>query len=289
MLHYISSAIEGDFFHVPVSACSFPVSVSARSVSRSGSDVPEFHPKKPYSIRPDGHEKKTDSWKEHRYGKIKIRIRQVRSGNYDVRGTLPPETTVRELAEMFFSALEILPPSFLEKSRIRYVTFQDDLTLKKVPAGGVASGDAIYLNTKSSSGTVYHELFHTFDPSTQINQNRKWMGFNNKNFVYTGSGFDNMKVTKFRRKRRQDNLETGRFNDDFVSRYAMSTDLEDRAETFAFMLAEGPEFLGRVEKSPVMKKKMDYIIELTGKKRLLGKDFRDRHFHPEGNRPSRRP
>ena len=48
------------------------------------------------------------------------------------------------------------------------------------------------------------------------------MGFNNKNFVYTGSGFDNMKVTKFRRKRRQDNLETGRFNDDFVSRYAIT-------------------------------------------------------------------
>lgn len=224
---------------------------------------------------------KSDSWKERRFGKIKIRVRMMRPGDYEIRGTLPAASKVPALAEKFFAGLEILPDSFLEKSRIRYVTFLDDLTLRKSPAGGVATGDTIYLNTLSDISTVYHELFHTFDPSIQINQNRKWMSFNDKNFVYTGSGFDNMKTTKFRRKKRQDNLETGRFDRDFVSRYAMSTDVEDRAETFAFMLVEGPAFLKRVEASPVLKKKMDYIIDLTGRKRLLGKDFWDKHFHPE--------
>ena len=224
---------------------------------------------------------KSGSWKERRFGKIKIRVRQDRPGSSDIRGTLPAESKVPEMAERVFEALEIFPPAFLEKSRIRYVTFLDDLTLRKVPAGGVASGDTIYLKTTADSRTVYHELFHTFDPSLQINQNRKWMSFNDRNFVYTGSGFISMKTTKFRRKKRQDNLESGRFDRDFVSRYAMSNDVEDRAETFAFMMAEGPAFLKRAEASPVLKKKMEYIIDLTGKKRLLGKDFWDRHFHPE--------
>ena len=232
---------------------------------------------------------KSESWKERRFGKIKIRVRQNRPGDYDIRGNLPAESKVPEMAEKFFAGLAVLPPGFLERSRIRYVTFLDDLTLKKVPAGGIASGDTIYLNTNFEIPVVYHELFHTFDPSTQINQNRKWMSFNHRDFVYTGSGFDKMRATKFRRKKRQENLETGRFDQDFVSRYAMSTDVEDRAETFAAMLSEGPAFLDRVAKSPVLKKKMEYIIELTGKKRLLGKDFWDRHFHPEKKDPPATP
>ena len=214
---------------------------------------------------------------ERRFGKAVIRVRQVRSGNYDVRGNLPDDAQIPFLAEKFFKALSILPSSFMERSRIRYVTFFDDLTLNKAPAGGVASGDTIYLNTKFNAVTVYHELFHTFDPYL-MNQNRKWLALNHKNFVYTGSDFLSVRSTKFRRKRREDNLSTGRFNQDFVSRYAMSNDLEDRAETFAYMIGEGPRFLARTARSSVLQKKMDYIIGMTGKKRLLGKDFWDKHF-----------
>lgn len=233
----------------------------------------------PVSVRTEK-KKKAEPWNVHHFGKIKIRVRQVRSGDYDIRGSLPDENTVRVLAEKFFRDLEILPPSFLEKSKIRYVTFFNDLTLKKVPAAGVASGDSIYLNTQSDTKTVYHEIFHTFD-NCQINLNRKWIGLNDKNFVYTGSGFVSMKTTKFRRKKRQENLKTGKYDQDFVSRYAMSNDVEDRAETFAFMVTEGPTFLKRVEQSPVLKKKMEYIIQMTEKKRILGKNFWEKHFHPE--------
>ncbi|MBQ9337177.1 MAG: hypothetical protein IJS14_07780 [Lentisphaeria bacterium] len=225
--------------------------------------------------------RKPEPWNERRFGRCKIRVRQARPGDYEIRGVLPPAQSVPAMAERFFAALEVFPPSFLEKSRIRYVTFLDDLTLRKTPAGGVASGDTIYLNTHFDVATIYHELFHTFDPMLQMNMNRKWMSFNDRDFVYTGSGFDIVKAKKFRRKKRQENLETGRFDKDFVSQYAMSTDVEDRAETFAWMLVEGPAFLKRVEASPVLKKKMEYIIDLTGRKRLLGKDFWDRHFHPE--------
>ena len=197
-----------------------------------------------------------------------------------VLAAFPAAAEDYSLAEKFYRCLEILPPSFLERSRIRYVTFLDNLTLRNVPAGGVASGDTIYLNTRANAKTVYHEIFHTFD-NCQINLNRKWMGLNDKHFVYTGSGFGAVKTTKFRRKRREDNLATGRFDQDFVSRYAMSNDVEDRAETFAFMVFEGPKFLKRVEQSQVLKKKMDYIIDMTGRKKILGKNFWERHFHPE--------
>ena len=224
--------------------------------------------------------KKSEPWNEHRFGKIKIRVRQVRPGNYEVRGDLPDENIVPALAERFYRSMEILPPSFLEKSRIRYVTFLNNLTLKNVPAAGVAWNDTIYLNTRAKNKTIYHEIFHTFD-NCQINLNRKWMGLNDKNFVYTGSGFGALKTSKFRRKRRQDNLATGKYDQDFVSRYAMSNDVEDRAETFAFMVVEGPKFLERTEASPVLKRKMEYIIEMTGKKRILGKNFWELHFHPE--------
>ena len=90
-----------------------------------------------------------------------------------------------------------------------------------------------------------------------------------------------MKTTKFRRKKRQENSNSGKFDLDFVSRYAMSTDVEDRAETFAYMVTEGPRFLERAELSPVLRKKMGYIIDMIEKKRLLGKIFWERHFHPE--------
>ena len=224
--------------------------------------------------------KKAEPWNEHRFGKIKIRVRQVRSGNYDIRGDLLDESIVPALAEKFYRSLEILPPSFLEKSRIRYVIFLNNLTLRNVPAGGVACDDTIYLNPRFNALTVYHEIFHTFD-NCQINLNRKWLSLNDKKFVYTGSGFGAVRTSKFRRKRREDNLATGRFDQDFVSRYAMSNDVEDRAETFAFMVVEGPKFLERTEASPVLKRKMEYIIEMTGKKRILGKNFWECHFHPE--------
>ena len=77
------------------------------------------------------------------------------------------------------------------------------------------------------------------------------------------------------------NLEEKRYDADFVSRYAMSFGHGDRAETFAYMIVEGPRFLRRTEKSPVLKKKMEYVIEITGKRDLLGKDFRGKLFRPE--------
>jgi hypothetical protein len=69
------------------------------------------------------------------------------------------------------------------------------------------------------------------------------------------------------------NLENKKYQVDFVSDYAMSNEFEDRAETFAFMVCEGRDFIKRTEKSLVLKKKMEFIIDLTNKRKLLGRSY----------------
>ncbi|MBQ7207452.1 MAG: hypothetical protein IJS01_06595 [Lentisphaeria bacterium] len=112
-------------------------------------------------------------------------------------------------------------------------------------------------------------------------KDKQWTRLDPRGSVCTGSAFYDADLSKFKRRRMNGNLEEKRYDADFVSRYAMSFGHGDRAETFAYMIVEGPRFLRRTEKSPVLKKKMEYVIEITGKRDLLGKDFRGKLFRPE--------
>ena len=215
-----------------------------------------------------------------KYKAVRIRVRQV-TPRGAVSGTPVPGERVPELAERFFRALNRLPASFVAKSGLKYVTFVTGLHLNNVPAAGVASGETIWLAADCSIKTIYHELYHIFDPPGKTKQ---WLKLNPPGFVYTGSAFRQEKLSKFKRKRMSGNLEENRYKDDFVSRYAMSNEREDRAETFAFMIVEGNKFLRRTEKSPVMKKKMEYIIDATDRRSLLGKDFWISNFRRDAER-----
>jgi len=215
-----------------------------------------------------------------KYGSVRIRVRQV-TPRGAVSGTPVPDERVPELAERFFRALNRLPAGFVAKSGLRYVTFVTGLRLNNAPAAGVASGETIWLAEDCGVHTIYHELYHIFDPP---GKNKQWLRLNPRGFVYTGSEFRKEKLSKFKRRRMSGNLEENRYKDDFVSRYAMSNEQEDRAETFAAMVVEGNKFLLRTEKSPVMKKKMEYIIDATDRRNLLGKDFWINNFHMDAQR-----
>ena len=204
-----------------------------------------------------------------RYDGKKIVVRQVKPPR-NVGGILPPEHMVAKAAERFYKALDVLPENFVKRSRMRYVTFYINPTLDGKGVGGLAYQDRIILNVNFSSGTVYHELFHVFDKQRV---QAKWKKLNNKKFVYTGSEYYPAELSRKKRNRKDENLSSGRFDQDFVSRYAMSNELEDRAETFAHMICEKERFLLRTAKSPVLKKKMEYIIDMTDKRNLLGKTF----------------
>lgn len=213
-----------------------------------------------------------------KYGNKRITVRQ-RTPRGVIDGTLPSQEVVTRAAERFFKALEALPEDFIKRSGVKYVTFLENPTLKKIPVGGIASGESIYLNVNFSAHTVYHEFFHIFDPKPV---ERQWNRLNSKGFIYTGNDYYSANLSRSRRKRKDRNLASGTFDADFVSRYAMSNEREDRAETFAAMMVEKGRFLKRAERSEVLKKKMDFIIEITGKRRLMGRDFWEKHFKTAG-------
>ena len=141
---------------------------------------------------------------------------------------------------------------------------------------GIAAGDCMYLRRGFSKKTVYHEMFHIFDPKRE---NKKWQRANHKNFRYRGIDFPDKPLSKKHKRDLEKHYRKkgGNFDLDFVSRYAQSNEVEDRAETFAYMIVEGRRFLKRA-KNPVIKAKMEYIMELFIKRDLLNKDFWDKHF-----------
>ena len=174
--------------------------------------------------------------------------------------------TEKEL-QRFFKALEALPVNFVKQSGISKVMICKNLLLNDEKADGVATEDCIYLTTGFHPRTVYHELFHVFDSKRN---NSRWTRLNKREFYYQGSNFYPQKDNRKNRKRKEKNKS---FEADFVSKYAQSFEWEDRAETFAYMVAEKEKFLERTKKSPVLQKKMLFIINLTSKRSLLGKEY----------------
>ena len=211
---------------------------------------------------------------KRRYGSRTIYIRQIRPGG-DIDGIPLKGQELEKAAIRFFEMMDKVPLKLISASGIRQVGFYKNLQLKKVPASGVASGNIMYLVDHFSEHTFFHELFHIFD---RYSRSTRWCKTNHKDFVYTGSDFYSKNSSGRKAKKKRKNLEEKRFDDDFISRYAMSNEKEDRAETFAAMMVEGAKFMERAKKSDVIKKKMQYIIEETGNNRVLGKDFWSLHL-----------
>lgn len=222
-------------------------------------------------IGPDafGERREFKKFTTRKYGKRTIEVRQKRPRG-SINGSLPSKKSLSPAVKKFFDALDKLPENFIKRTGLKYVTFLDDPTLNNESVGGIATGNTIFLNTRFSEKTVYHELFHIFDSDRDV---KKWRKLNDRDFVYTGSVYYELKVSRKKTKRRQQNLSSGKYSSDFVSRYAMSNAREDRAETFAYMIVEGNKFLKRTRKSPVLHSKMKFIIDMTDKKKLLGEKF----------------
>ena len=197
-------------------------------------------------------EKQDDKNLSQKYGHHKIAVSQKMPRSKTVRGILPSKDTVSHAAKKFYDALDNLPSGFVKRSGLKYVTFLEKPTLKGIPVGGVACGDTIVLSVSFSEKTVYHELFHIFDPPKD---NKKWQRLNNRKFIYTGSDYYSEKLSARKDKRKELNLSSGLFDSDFVSRYAMSNEREDRAETFAFMVCEKKDFLKGQKKAQCCYKK----------------------------------
>ena len=210
---------------------------------------------------------------QKKWGSRPITVRQELS-NKNISGYFPNSRTVEKSAEKFYDTLNYLPEDLIRKSKLKYVTFLRNLKLNGEYAGGIASGDTIYLPVDFTSKTVFHEFFHIFDPKRN---DKNWQDLNEKKFIYTGSKFYKVEMNSKEKRQVKKNKRNHDIRDDFVSEYAMSFEHEDRAETFAHMIVEGKKFLKRT-KNPVMKAKMEYIMTLFIERKLLSNEFWNKHF-----------
>jgi len=158
---------------------------------------------------------------------------------------------------VFFSSLDMLPISFIRKSGIRKVLFCSSINYNGSAAAGLASGDTIYL-ASDNGWVIYHELFHIADPQRK---NSRWTILNNRNFLYTGSQFRDVKLTAAQRKKMENDPTD--YSGDFASNYAMTFEWEDRAETFTLMLMSPGTFAEKAGASPVLAKKGALIREIS--------------------------
>jgi hypothetical protein len=156
-----------------------------------------------------------------------------------------------------------------------------------MPCAGVASGSTILTNVGFSKKTVYHEMFHIFDSA---NEDKSWQRLNHKKFMYRKIDYPDRPVSrghKSKLKKRDQKYGHLNFDKDFASRYAQSNEKEDRAETFAFMVAGGKNFTARAMKSPALWGKMHYIIEVTSCRSLLDEDYWRKKLGPEAMNKNR--
>lgn len=185
---------------------------------------------------------------------------------------VPPEVAEQEL-NRFFAALDELDEKFIRKSGLKKVIICRNLRLNGMPCDGIAGGSVILMNVGFRKSTVYHELFHIFDEATD---DKSWQRLNHKKFIYRDIDFPDRPVSKGKKRKLKKNDEKFKnldFSRDFASSYAQSNEKEDRAETFACMVAYGKQFTERAKKSPALWGKMHYIIETTSRRSLLSEFF----------------
>ncbi len=177
-----------------------------------------------------------------------------------ITGRAVSREEIKPLLGQFFAAIDIFPVRFLKRSGLDTVVFCHELKLNGLSAGGVASGNVIYLASSFSSHVVYHELFHVADP---CRENTKWTRLNDKRFAYGGDKFALAEENKREVERPAASRIDAAMRAGFSSDYAMSSEVEDRAEAFAFMVAKPKSFMEQSATSPVLRQKGELVRDIV--------------------------
>ena len=178
---------------------------------------------------------------------------------------------VKEHLPQFFAAMDIFPVRFLRETGLHTLVLCRNLTLNGVRAGGVAGGGRISLSVPFKSHVIYHEMFHIAD---NLGHNEDWTRLNNKQFVYGGSAFKPLELDKKTQAKVDAAKSSEEIRKDFVSDYAMTSEVEDRAETFAWMVAHPKRFAEMAKESPVLAKKAERVKAIVRNfSPAMNKDF----------------
>jgi len=174
-----------------------------------------------------------------------------------VTGDILSPEEAKEYLPFFFASIDIFPSRFLQETKLNTVVLCRNLRLRGVRAGGIASSTGIIaLDVPIYSPVIYHEMFHIADKERN---NLEWTKLNNKQFVYGGNAFnpDAEEMDSSDTKKLMNAKSNMTIRKDFVSDYAMTSEMEDRAETFAVMVTNPKQFEKMAADSPVLKKKAE--------------------------------
>jgi hypothetical protein len=176
-----------------------------------------------------------------------------------VSGDILTPEEAKEFLPYFFASLDIFPSRFLQETKLNTVVLCRNLCLNGVRAGGVASTTGIIaIDIPIYSAVIYHEMFHIADKQRN---NLEWIKLNSKQFVYGGNAFNKESEAMDRSdKQKMDAAKRNRdIRKDFVSDYALTSEMEDRAETFAVMVTDPKQFEKMAAESQVLKRKAEKV------------------------------
>lgn len=212
--------------------------------------------------------------------------------------------------DRFVSIIEELPEGFVKACNIGSVWFSDEIVdMSGQHPRGFAASDGINLVFGCGRDVIYHEMFHKFECCITDAQRREWEELNPKEFIYEGQIWDsftgNDKYSRKAAERHIKRIKAGKAKSKrelreevwskkdakqiaanktnetvqaaFINSYAQTTPLEDRAEVFRCMIEEGPRFFLRTQRSEHMRRKMEFIMRITGTKKYLGANFWEEH------------
>jgi hypothetical protein len=192
-------------------------------------------------------------------------LRVAKKCGFAIAYTLPDQISgdvltpneAREVLPQFFAAMDIFPVRFLQETKLNTVVLCRNLRMNGQLAGGVATSTGIIvLNVPIHSHIIYHELFHVADKQRN---NPEWTKLNSQQFVYGGNRYlpDSGNLDKSDKRKMLVAKKDADIRKDFVSDYATTSEMEDRAETFAVMVTDPKQFEKLSSTAPVLKKKAD--------------------------------
>ena len=198
-------------------------------------------------------------------------LRVAKKCGFSIAYTLPERVSgdvltpdeAKEVLPQFFAAMDIFPVRFLQETKLNTVVLCRNLRLNGQLAGGVASSTGIIaLNVPIHTHVIYHEMFHIADKQPV---NDEWTKLNSKQFAYGGNKFqsDDEGLDKSDKRKMSSAKKSTDIRQDFVSDYATTSEMEDRAETFAVMVTDPKQFEKLASTSPVLKRKADKVKSIV--------------------------
>jgi len=173
----------------------------------------------------------------------------------------PSNQTIENNFQLIEKNLNKYKSDFLKKINLKYIVLCENLTVSQIGAAGVPNYKMktliidIKFNKKYFERVIHHEIFHLINESYKnFFNNNDWKKMNDSKFKYAecSTCSDRLNLALLDKTR------------GFLTEYSMSTESEDMAEIFSFLITERHKIEDKALKDSILSKKIFYL-----KKNLL--------------------